>query len=81
MIAVVVHHTVVVHNHFWPTTAGSWAAIIAALAGAMAVLLGARNRKTIQEIHVLSNGRLQRVEAQRDKLVDEKLKENDDASR
>jgi hypothetical protein len=64
---------------FLPSTLGGYASIVAALAAAVAALLGAYTRRHIQEVHVLVNGRLSSVEneleqtaAERDRLQAEK---------
>jgi hypothetical protein len=64
---------------FLPATLGGYASIAGALAAAVAALLSAYNRRHLQEVHVLVNGRLSRVEseleqtaAERDRLRAEK---------
>jgi hypothetical protein len=56
-------HAVAESTPFLPTTLGGYASIVAALAAALAALLGARNRQHIQQVHVLVNGRMSRIES------------------
>lgn len=56
-VAVPVVH-VMTHTSFLPTTLGAWAAVIASILSGAAAVFGYKNRRHINRVEVLVNGRL-----------------------
>lgn len=61
MLANITHTPIVhvmTHTTFLPTTLGAWAAVIASILSGAAALFGYKNRRHINRVEVLVNGRL-----------------------